>query len=83
MKLIGWLGGILLGISVIPQSIQTYRTKDAKSFNSGMLWMWLVGEICTMIYVFPTLNWPLILNYSINFTGLSVIIYYKLREYFK
>jgi len=41
--------------------------------------MWFIGEIFTIIYVFPKMDLPLLFNYTANVIFLSVIIYYKIK----
>ncbi len=79
LNLIGWIGSLSLAFCGLPQAIQSYRTKSSDGINSGFLSLWLVGEVCTLIYVSMSLtSIQLLTNYSINLLCLSVIIYYKL-----
>ena len=75
---LGWLGGGMLAVCGIPQAIQCIRDKHARGLNWGFVGLWGMGEILTLAYVFPKLDWPLIVNYSINLAFLAPIVYYKI-----
>ena len=76
---IGWLGSILLAFCGLPQAIESIKTKSSEGLTWGFIGMWFIGEICTFIYILPTLNLPLLFNYSANIIFLSIIIYYKIK----
>jgi uncharacterized protein with PQ loop repeat len=78
MEIIGWIGGICLSLCALPQAIKVYREKNADGTSHLMLWLWMFGEILTLIYVlFAKFSLPLILNYSLNIVFVAVIFYYK------
>ena len=78
MELIGWIGGVSLAICAFPQVLQTVKQKHANGFSHGLFWLWLFGEIFTLIYVwFDKYSLPLIVNYVFNLILLSIIGYYK------
>jgi len=80
MEMIGWFGSILLAFCGLPQAIESYKTKSSEGLTWGFILMWFVGEIMTIIYVFPKMDLPLLFNYSANIIFLSVIIYYKVKR---
>jgi uncharacterized protein with PQ loop repeat len=78
MELIGWIGGVSLAICAFPQAIKVWREKNADGTSHGMLWLWMVGEVFTLIYVlFDKFSYPLLLNYSLSIIFVAVIFYYK------
>ena len=77
---IGWIGSILLAFCGLPQAIESYKTKSSEGLTWGFISMWFIGEIFTIIYVFPKMDLPLLFNYSANILFLSVIIYYKIKR---
>lgn len=77
-ELIGWMGSILLAFCGFPQAIDSFKKKSSHGVTWGLLLMWGIGEIFTLIYVFPMMKWALIFNYIANLLFLSIIIYYKL-----
>ena len=78
MENIGWLGSILLAFCGLPQAIESIKTKSSEGLTWGFIGMWFIGEICTFIYILPTLNLPLLFNYTANIIFLAIIIYFKL-----
>jgi uncharacterized protein with PQ loop repeat len=77
---IGWIGSIMLAFCGLPQAIESYKTKSSEGLTWGFLFMWFIGEIFTIIYVFPKMDLPLLFNYSANLVFLSIIIYYKIKR---
>lgn len=77
MNIIGWIGGILLGLCALPEAIHTVE-KGQNDSSWLFLLMWILGEICLLIYVAPKKEWPLIFNYIFNILLISILIYYKL-----
>jgi hypothetical protein len=75
--LIGWLGGALLAICAIPEAIRTIELGRC-DIGWGMLSTWYIGEILLFIYVLPTRDKPLLLNYFVNIVAISVMIGYKI-----
>jgi uncharacterized protein with PQ loop repeat len=75
--IVGWLGGIVLALSSLPQAIKTFREGNANGLSGAFIASWLVGEILSLAYVGPTYNWPLIASYGVNLLIVSVIGYYK------
>jgi uncharacterized protein with PQ loop repeat len=77
-ELLGWLGAFLLAFCGLPQAIDSFKNKSSYGVTWGLLLMWGSGEIFALLYVLPTMQWPLLFNYSANLLFLSVIIYYKI-----
>lgn len=78
LEIVGWLGSILLAFCGLPQAIMSIRNKSSQGVAWGSLIMWLSGEILTIIYIFPSMNYPLLFNYFCNLIFILIIIYYKL-----
>jgi|SRR5665213_2584726 len=77
MIIIGWIGGLILAISSLPQLLKTISDGHAEGLSTVFLLAWLIGEVLSLIYVTPTHNWPLIANYSANLFIVALIGYYK------
>ena len=80
MIFVGWLGSICLGVCGLPQAYKCYKTKSAEGISSAFLFFWLIGEIATLLYVFPKLDLPLICNYLFNIFLICVILRYKYEK---
>ena len=77
IEVIGWIGGICLAVCALPQAIKSYRTKSSGDLSLSFVLLWLVGELLTVAYILTTtMQWPLLINYSINILCLLVIIRY-------
>lgn len=78
LELIGWTGSILLAFCGLPQAIESWRTGSSVGVTWGLLLMWGLGEILTLLYVLPKMEPPLIFNYTANLIFLAVITYFKI-----
>lgn len=78
MELIGWIGSILLAFCGLPQAYHCIKTGNANGLNWGFIAMWLGGELFTIAYVIPKMDWPLIFNYSANIVFIGIMVRYKL-----
>ena len=58
---IGYLGGIFIMISFIPQVIKSYKTKSVKDLSLWMIIATVMGTIFWEIYAFVIWNKPLII----------------------
>ena len=66
MEIIGWTGSILFAICGIPQALDSFKRGNSEGLTWAFLLMWFFGEVLTLIYVIPKLDWPLLFNYSCN-----------------
>lgn len=82
-EIIGWIGNILFAICGFPQVIKTWKTKSAGDLSALFLWLWLLGELLTFIYVVigdlqsHQLHIPLYFNYSVNTLMAAYLIWAK------
>ena len=83
MEIIGWTGSILLAFCGLPQAWQSYKQKHSHGVSWGLLILWGLGEVFTIIYILPKWYWPLLFNYISNLIFIGVIVYYKLKPGFK
>lgn len=80
MNLIGWLGAAMLALCGAPAAYKAYMDKHAEGVSGPFIALWLGGEMLTLVYVAPSLNWPLIANYGVNIVFVGIIAYYKWRH---
>ena len=78
IEAIGWAGSILLAFCGLPQAIESHRTGSSSGVTWGLILMWGLGEVLTMAYILPKMDWPLVFNYAANIVFISVIAYYKM-----
>ena len=75
IEIVGWIATISLGMCGIPQLWKTWRTKKADDISKWFLGLWFVGEIAGVTYtILAKKGWPLIINYSFNFSLLLILI---------
>lgn len=68
-EVIGYLAGILVASSSIPQIIKSWRTKSTKDLSYGLMSLNLVGQILWIVYAYLTKSYPL------GLTGLVILIF--------
>lgn len=78
LELIGWIGSILFAICGIPQAYHSYKSGHSNELTWTFLTLWFLGEVFTIIYIFPKRDYPLLFNYSINLMCLIVIFKFKI-----
>jgi len=69
---------LMLAFCGLPQAVESYRQKSSHGVTWGLLVMWGIGEVLTLIYVLPRMELPLLFNYATNLVFLFVIGYYKI-----
>jgi uncharacterized protein with PQ loop repeat len=80
---IGWVGNILFAICGLPQVVKTYQTKRATDLSVLFLWLWLMGELLTFVYILigdwetGIPHFPLYFNYIANIFMAIYLIYAK------
>lgn len=79
-EIIGLIGAFAFAISALPQAWKSYDEGHSRGVSAGLLWLWLIGEVFTLIYTLPLWKIPLLLNYGGNLVLLLIIMYYKYYE---
>lgn len=79
LETIGWIGSIAFAFCTLPQAFLSYKQGHSKGISNGLLILWSIGEFCTLAYVLPKHDWPLIFNYCCNLLFMSIIVYFKVR----
>jgi len=76
VDIIGYIAGILVMISFLPQLIKTIRTKSAKDISMGMLWICLCSNTLYITYGLMLSLWPIVITLAIaNLIVVSQIFY--------
>lgn len=77
----GWIGALCLACCAVPQAIMSVKQGHSNGISKGLLWLWSLGELFTLIYLlaqpFEQWNWPLVMNYSANIIFIGIVIWYK------
>ncbi len=77
IELIGYLGGIFIMISFVPQVIKTYKTKNADDVSLQMLLATLIGMIFWIFYGIFIAAVPIIVMNIMFTTTVLLEIYLK------
>jgi len=79
-KVLGWLGASLLALCGAPAAWDVFQKGTAEGYSSAFIFMWFAGEILTLLYIFLTHGFdkPLVFNYALNLTFISIILYYMI-----
>lgn len=78
IELIGWVGAILFALCGLPQAWMAWKNKNSDGLAWGFLLMWFGGEVLTFTYVMTKSDvLPLLVNYTLNFVFLLIILWYK------
>ena len=80
LEVIGWIGGAAFALCGAPQAWHCWKNKTAAGVSWGFLGLWFLGEICSLIYVYPTGKLPLIVNYMLNIVFTGLILRYKFKD---
>ena len=82
IEFFGFLSVLCFGLCAVPQSIKCLRDKSAKGVSTGMVILWVSGEISAVIYAVYALGSPfwLLLNYALSTLSLVPVVYYKIKR---
>lgn len=78
MEIIGWIGAGLFAMCGLPQAVQSSRDGHSRGLSWLFLLMWFWGEIFTLIYIWPKMDYPLLVNYLTSTGFLIIILFYKI-----
>ena len=76
-EVIGWIGAFCFAICGLPQALECHRRGNSHGISPSFTFLWLTGELCTLAYVLPEKQYPLIFNYIGNIFFVAVILKYK------
>lgn len=75
---LGWIGSLCFAVCALPPAYLAWKL-GRTPLDWGLLSLWSMGEICTLLYVFFTTGDVILLtNYTANFMCLLVILRYKI-----
>jgi len=77
VALIGTLGTLCFALSGIPAAIKSIRDGHARGMATATVWLWLLGEVCYVVYIGMTSCDPILMvNYIANMIIVGVIAFY-------
>ena len=79
VDIIGYIAGLLILISIIPQIVKSWKTKSTKDISLLRYLIYVAGIMLWLIYGVILINGPMIIVNSINLILASTIVYLKLK----
>lgn len=73
IDVIGYVGGTLGSIRLLPQIVKSIRTKSTDDISYGMLSLSLTSQVCTIMYTAHIHALPLLVPVTLSF-GFTVIM---------
>ena len=80
IEIIGYCAAFLTTIALLPQAIQSCRTRDLSGISVGMYSLFTAGVGLWLIYGLIIEKWPLILANALTFALALSILVLKLRS---
>lgn len=77
--IIGFLAGILIAISIIPQIFKSVKTKKVEDISLLMLLIIISGEVLWIIYGIMIKSYPIITVDSFALIAVLIMIYIQLK----
>ena len=79
IEIIGYLAGIIVAMSLLPQIIKAWKTKSTKDISIVWTAIYMVGLSLWITYGIGSSSYPLILTISIELAMASSLCILKLR----
>ena len=79
VNLLGFVAGSLTTVSLLPQVIQTWRTKSAKDISLEMFCILAAGVLLWIIYGIRIMAYPIIICNSVTLGFIAAIIALKIK----
>ncbi|OGY88052.1 MAG: hypothetical protein A2233_04670 [Candidatus Kerfeldbacteria bacterium RIFOXYA2_FULL_38_24] len=80
VDLLGYVAGILVVSSLLPQTIKSWKTKSTKDLSLLRYIIYVIGIILWLTYGIIIKNGPMLLMNSIALILASSILYLKIRH---
>lgn len=77
--IIGYLGGVFITISFIPQVLKSYRTKRVSDLSLGMIVCQIAGTVLWLVYDFLVGGKPIILMNSFFIFVILYLLFLKIK----
>ncbi|MBI2657230.1 hypothetical protein HYX08_00880 [Candidatus Woesearchaeota archaeon] len=77
--IVGYLGGISIAISFIPQVVKSYKTKRVSDLSLGMIIAQIIGTILWLVYGFLVGGKPIIFMNSFFIFVILYLLYLKVK----
>ena len=79
VDIIGYIAGILIIVSLIPQIIKSWKSKSTRDLSLVRYLIYVAGVIMWLIYGIVLHNGPMIVMNTINLSLALSVVYLKLK----
>ncbi len=79
IEILGLVAAILTTAAFLPQVYKTWKTKSADSLSVSMLFIFVTGVLCWLIYGFLIHSIPIILANLVTAISGFLLLYFKYR----
>ena len=73
IDLIGYFGGTIGSIRLVPQIVKSIKTKSTEDISYGMLGMSITSQVCTIVYTAHINAMPLLVPVTLSFFSTLVM----------
>lgn len=77
--IIGYVAAACTTISLLPQAIKLFKTKDTSAISLRMYSLFTFGVAAWLVFGVMQTNWPVIIANAITLVLASLILFYKIR----
>ncbi len=79
VDIIGFLAGIFISVSIVPQIVKSLKTKKVADISLLMLLILIGGEFLWIIYGIAISSYPIIAMDGFAFIATIIMLYVKIR----
>lgn len=78
--LVGYAAATLTTLAFIPQTLQSWRTRDLSGVSLGMYSLFTLGVALWLLYGVVLDSWPIIIANTITLALAGTVLFLKLRH---
>ncbi len=78
-EIIGYVAAACTTISLIPQALKLFKTKDTSAISLRMYSLFTFGVAAWLVFGILQSNWPIIIANGVTLVFASLILFYKVR----
>jgi len=78
-ELLGFGGGLLITVGIIPQLWRLFALKSAREISLAFTLLFLLGAVCWLAYGISLKLWPVILWNAISLALMCLMLFAKLK----
>ena len=79
LEITGYLAGLLVAISLVPQVVKSWRTKSTKDISLGWTVIYIAGLLLWVVYSLGIGSWPLFITNNVELALAFFLLVMKLK----